>query len=59
MRTDYCDQDGAQGGKKEFSKGCKTEKCHTLSFNWRKEMRTNKPAGRAETAATSIPMKYR
>lgn len=33
MRTNYYDQDGAQGGKNEFSKGCKREKYNTLSLS--------------------------
>lgn len=31
---------------------------NTLSFLNREETRVNKPAGRAETGATSIPMKF-
>ena len=44
--------------RKEFSKRFKSTEKYIIFFKWREETRANKPRGRAETGATSIPMKY-
>lgn len=47
--------------RKEFSKGCKMEQKNVMHYlfqeKWRKAMKASKPVRRAETGATSIPMK--